>query len=134
MSKVYFIERYKGSILSKALMADGRLLEFSMNGFVREAPMEFNNPYMREVDIVSFLVQNGGVEVATSVNGIFTKWMSDVGIQEITNKMKVFKLPQLLFQSIRRDEVEGIKYTQYIYVFDKNVIDNMKLQGVINNG
>lgn len=135
MSKVYLVDRYRGSVLSKALVADGQLLEFSMTGvFVAERPMEFNLPYMREVDAVSFLLQNGEVEMATNIDGVFTKSFIGASIMNITKRMKSIAPNKLLFAGVRNGDVDNQKYTQYIYIFDKGLINNDLLKGVLENG
>lgn len=135
MAKVLFADRYRGNSMEKALIGDDKMLVFSMlSGFKGEFPIDYNLPYVREVDIVSILYSNGEIEIAHLIDGVLTIHPIDIDIREATQAMRKFTSADMPFSSTRRGSVEGIPYTQYIYVFDKGKLTENRLLGVLSNG
>lgn len=132
MSKVFYVDRYKGSILSKALFADDTLLEFALGGkFVRQGPIDYSVQAMSEVDIVSVLKSGGGAEIATSVNGVLTTCVVDINLMQVVNTLR--GVNGLVFIGTRQDSVDGIPFTQYIFAYNKNIISHARVMEVIQN-
>lgn len=134
MAKSCYVDRYRGSILSKALFCDGVLLEFAMGGrFVAERPMDYSISTWDEVDVVSLLTNSGCCELATNINGFMVKNEIETDVSKAIQNIR--KLSNMVFQGSRQDKTaEGISYTQYIFAFKPNYLTHDKVRSVIANG
>lgn len=126
MGKI-FLTDVKGEYGVKALVGEGQMLKFAINGkCLGVFPLTFNIGSMQEVDIVSVLMERNNIELAYNIGEEFgkirtNKSLADVGMLLNTQKGVIFVVR-------REDQTAGIKFTQYLYIFMRGSVNKAILE------
>lgn len=100
------------------IASQGRMLKFNFLGnFVEESPINDTMSYTKEVDMLSILVCGESVEVAYSKDRLFMKHNPTMTLAEIASI--VTNMRGMTFTAKREGTLNGIAYSQYMYLFEQ---------------
>lgn len=122
MSKVYLTD---GIVSSSwyTLIGEGRSISFGLGGnFIEEREFAYTNLTLREVDILSLLVWNRGLEVALNIDGYFSIVESASRKSQTYLVSELNKMNGLIFIGNRPFKDNGVDLMQYLYTFRPNTL------------
>ena len=103
--------------LLRAILYGGKVYKFNFKGvYVGEDKNIFGVLHPQEVDVISVLYQDGAVEIAVNINGVFTKKGIAQDLTDVVKRITSLKPVDNIFSGIRNLD-HPAKAVQYLYVF-----------------
>lgn len=115
MPEVYLRTRVDGMHVNM-LVSEGRAITFSLRGIYEgEKPFDFSRGELIPVDVLSVLQVGTTYELAMVRQKGFYKKQLNGNVASVLSA--VGAISNMVFAGTRTGEVDGVKFTQYVYVF-----------------
>lgn len=135
MGRVYLGVCIDGDPYKQGIMAQGRMLVFSMGSYIGELPTSYNIGSIQEVDILSILDEGEYIELAAHIGGVFTKYELKLSQEVFFEKTLSIMKKGYTYRGERFINLSGVVARQTFVVFPQGVLTTEYIRGeFLENG